>query len=577
VLARCLEQDPSKRPPSAYSILAALPGGDPLAAALAAGEIPSLELVADSGGDKTLPVLPAILSLLTVMVAVLGVAHLQGRLLKPLTQPKAVLTAQADVLFEELTGKEPPRFSASGFLRQSPDSTLGANSEKLPSSEAFWKIWSSNTLLSKDFHYGGINETALGRLTLGETGMIITMDGELRGFRFVHPDTIGWELPDDHSGVFEAMNLNPSDYRQVTNQGIVKWKGAGGNGDPTEITAQYMSGNLSSITTTGPQIRTEPLLHPPLSRPEIPFFAVILTQLIPLVVSLLFAWRNVRLGRADFRGATTFASIVVVGYLLQWVFLISLNEMSLGTALTHLSAGAPFGHALVHGVSVWFAYLAVEPFMRRIRPGSLTSWVRLVDHRWRDALIGRDILAGLVIGSLTLLFYILIAHVLAPSFPNALGKMIIVSAGIGGMSGSLAPLFYAIAWAPTLILLSLVLFLLLRLIVRRDRIAIAAFFLVGGIISLYYFLNPADLTVAGLLAAAIFGGITLLFTLLRFGVLAAVIYGFVIVLGQAPWSLDFGAWYGPMSMLSPAVVILFALWAAFIAVGDRVSAVLEES
>ena len=46
---RCLEPDPARRPASALAVAAALPGGDPLAAALAAGETPSPEMVAAAG------------------------------------------------------------------------------------------------------------------------------------------------------------------------------------------------------------------------------------------------------------------------------------------------------------------------------------------------------------------------------------------------------------------------------------------------------------------------------------------------------------------------------------------------
>src|SRR4029077_8790619 len=54
VILRCLEAEPEKRPASALQVAAALPGGDPLAAALAAGETPSPQMVAAAGENTGL-------------------------------------------------------------------------------------------------------------------------------------------------------------------------------------------------------------------------------------------------------------------------------------------------------------------------------------------------------------------------------------------------------------------------------------------------------------------------------------------------------------------------------------------
>jgi serine/threonine-protein kinase len=68
VILRCLERDPRARPPSATQLAASLPGGDPLAAAIAAGETPSPELVAASGLKEGLTpaVAVALLAVITV-------------------------------------------------------------------------------------------------------------------------------------------------------------------------------------------------------------------------------------------------------------------------------------------------------------------------------------------------------------------------------------------------------------------------------------------------------------------------------------------------------------------------------
>jgi len=72
-IRRCLDADPAKRPATALLVAAALPGGDPLAAALAAGETPSPELVAASGETEGLPLkisVPLALGIAALIIAV---------------------------------------------------------------------------------------------------------------------------------------------------------------------------------------------------------------------------------------------------------------------------------------------------------------------------------------------------------------------------------------------------------------------------------------------------------------------------------------------------------------------------
>src|SRR5450755_102107 len=72
VILRCLEPEPRMRPASALSVVGALPGGDPLAAALAAGETPSPEMVAAAGETSGLTLRIAIACLAAILIGLAG-------------------------------------------------------------------------------------------------------------------------------------------------------------------------------------------------------------------------------------------------------------------------------------------------------------------------------------------------------------------------------------------------------------------------------------------------------------------------------------------------------------------------
>jgi serine/threonine-protein kinase len=69
IILRCLDNDPALRPRSAREVFEALPGGDRLAAAMAAGETPSPGLVAAAGIEGTLT--PAVAAGWVGLIAVL--------------------------------------------------------------------------------------------------------------------------------------------------------------------------------------------------------------------------------------------------------------------------------------------------------------------------------------------------------------------------------------------------------------------------------------------------------------------------------------------------------------------------
>ncbi len=120
VILRCLEKEPDKRPASALEVAAALPGGDPLAAALAMGETPSPEMVVAAPKQGTLRPAWAVACLAGVLAGLALVVLLSGRLMLhrqvPLEKSPEVLRARAAEVVGGLGYAEAPADDAHGFV-----------------------------------------------------------------------------------------------------------------------------------------------------------------------------------------------------------------------------------------------------------------------------------------------------------------------------------------------------------------------------------------------------------------------------------------------------------------------------
>ena len=119
VILRCLEPEPSERPKSAIAVAASLPGGDPLAAALEAGETPSPDMVAAAGAEgRSRPLLAwsllgGVLAALAVLLLIAPRYYMVNWM--PLPKRPAVLEDRATEILRGLGYTEKPGDHASGF------------------------------------------------------------------------------------------------------------------------------------------------------------------------------------------------------------------------------------------------------------------------------------------------------------------------------------------------------------------------------------------------------------------------------------------------------------------------------
>ncbi len=606
IILRCLEVYPLHRPASALEVAAGLPGGDPLAAALAAGETPSPEMVANAVEPGALRPVVAVALLATALVLVIAavlirpVAFLHEQV--PFEKPPQELLASAKTVLADLGYEDIPRYSYFGFR---PNQELIEHIESShPSPEAwteladgtppgilFWARFSPESLEPTDFHESYVTLTDPRYSPRGSVTVELDTLGHLVSLEITAPEFRG-EMdgpPEpDWARVFELAGLAKADFVpaesvsifRVHTDRVLAWRGPypwfADEGEAV-VEAGSLNGRLNFFQILGPHNTPDEMADSGESSSGLFMVANSLMILSVMVGAVLLARRNLAMGRGDRKGAARVAVLVFVLVVLTWLILgVKLRETSLDHLTSSLVFGRVLGHGLVHATLFWLFYVALEPYVRRIWPQTLVSWTRLLRGRLRDPMVGRDILvggvaAGLIAGVLPWIDRWIELKVIGQSSAPIVGHL--------SWSLSLVPM----DWVGSMILniynqlfvsaLVLTFLVLLGILLRRRWLAVVAFFVIYLAIDLLGRISSPPNSMAAValgMSISLAIGIIMVITLLRFGLLAGMVSSCMLpILGGFLFTFDLSRWYASGSLIVLAVVLGTLAYGFVISLGGQ--------
>ena len=583
VILRCLDPDPRKRPASALSVSAALPGGDPLAAALAAGETPSPEMVAAAGQGAGLRrgTAVAVLAGIAVGLAIMLVLSLRTspfEFIRPELPPE-VLVQKAREAMARLGYEQRPRDEAFGFdwdrelvdyarANDKPAPQWKAVLTQRPNPLTFWYRRSDQALIASAFHSdlltpGIVDKVDPPPIQSGMIGAQLDHRGRLLYFEAIPPQRTETPVPAatiDWTPLFELAGLDRAPLQPVqprwnwlaASDTRMAWDGTWPeSGRPLHIEAAALNGRPVAFQAAGPWRAPWRMADPADDSTSI--YLVILLGLAVLMIggSAYLAMRNIRDGRGDRRGAIRLASYMTAILLALWLCTVHLvaDVVVIATFLVAVCT------AVFYGVLIWTLYLALEPLVRRQWPQVLVSWTNLLTGRAADPVVGRDVLIGAALGvwfavlfrALALLF----TRESVLSFVGDLGPANVflgLRSTLGGVLGE-AP--YAIR---NVLLYFFVLFVM-RVAFRRGSFAGIAFTVslaglnamspphgVNAIIGLLYYGSAA-------------------FVIVRWGLLPLAVGTFAnSILFDIAGTSDTSAWYFGDNLVLIGLVVALALW-----------------
>jgi predicted Ser/Thr protein kinase len=573
-IRRCLDPDPARRPANALSVAAALPGGDPLAAALAAGEMPSPELVAAAGKLEGLAPRYSIPCLLAIVVCLCTVVALRARyaavMHTPLDNPPEVLAHQAR---EMASSFGYPKKPADFALTIDDRGDLLDSLKQLPQPHK-WDEWlaaeapilanyrESLSPLSAD-PYGEVDRNNPAPTEPGMLRVALDGAGRLREFQAnPYQDAQALTPPVAPEAVFRAAGLDLAAFTEVpaafvpagASSEVHSWKGPHPRIPGLNLTVDLASwkGRITqaAIHFDWPKKRAAAPAKNAASR--VRDVVLLALSFVGLLSIVLLARRNWRLGHIDRKGALRLGIARCLLGFVAWIGTVHPvpDESMIPFFFANCAAW------LMWGATLALLYIALEPLVRARWPHSIVTWSRLLAGRWLDAQVGSHILIGAAVGA--------VVWVAAEWVSDWQAGGLVP---LGGLASSLGTRQWLAAFANNMqgaLFFGLLVFFAicgLRRMVKRDVLAAILAALLLLLSSGRLFSSP-DWKVF----LAIYIGMysVLIFVLLRLGLVATVAAIFfidssnLITLGT-----DWKAWYAPAGLASFALLLgiaIFAFW-----------------
>ncbi len=586
-ILRCLDPDPARRPRSPLAVAAVLPGGDLLAAALAAGETPSPEMVAAAGEGAGLSRRVAVPVFAAVLVGI-AAAYVMALRNNPLERMRPeynadVLAQKARDAIRQMGYADRPRDEAYGFywddamfdhVRQNDNPRPQWNEvlSRRPSPLLFWYRRSQEPMIGVQFHHDLLTP---GLVTTDDpapiaSGMMqVTFDhqGFLTSFEAIPPqvqEPLAQVPPVEWTPLLTLAGLDRATLQVTepqwnwlaTADTRSAWTGTWpGSARPLRVEAAALRGHPVAFLMISPW--TKPWRTSSVDTVQ-QTAVVIILFLLALSVAIggsVLARKSLREGRGDRAGALTLGCSVTAVLWALWICQVhpSTSPGMLGIFLLAIVT------TVFYGVLFWAIYLALEPFVRRHWPQTLVSWTTLLGGRVRDQIVGRDVLFGVALGVLIALL-IRSTELLAD---NPIWSATELLGGVRSTAGEmLAHALYAVRNG----LFVFFLLFLLRVLLRNQWAAALAFVLIFSV------LDALDSDMPLLDGATTFLYSTILaVAVLRWG-LTTLTTGLLVadLLLLIPATRDLSAWYVGGTMLVIAIPLALASWAFYTSVAGRV-------